>query len=143
MAVIVLGLVAYLEWFGLWTGEDGRGECEEEEEKKEPLSRGEKVKSTMKLGGPGRCESARMEAAFIGLNCLRIHFAFGFERRICDVLREGTIRLKMLIFVLKTNYFPPPAADQLPSSRKLISLQTTLTFLFDRVHFSRYLNRRI
>lgn len=63
MAVIVLGLVAYLEWFGLYmvTGEDGEGKCEEEEEEEEAvltLGRGEKVKSTMKLDGPGRCESA-------------------------------------------------------------------------------------
>lgn len=58
MAVIVLGLVAYLEWFGLHTvtGEDGEGKCEEEEAVL-TLGRGEKVKSTMKLDGPGRCES--------------------------------------------------------------------------------------
>ncbi|CAL1677962.1 unnamed protein product [Lasius platythorax] len=62
MAVIVLGLVAYLEWFGLhtMTGEDGEGKCEEEEEEEAVLTlgRGEKVESTMKLDGPGRCESA-------------------------------------------------------------------------------------
>jgi len=34
MAVIVLGLVAYLEWFGLY-GEDSKGECEEDEEEEE------------------------------------------------------------------------------------------------------------
>lgn len=33
MAVIVLGLVAYLEWFGLYG--DGKGECEEDEEEEE------------------------------------------------------------------------------------------------------------
>ncbi|EFN71104.1 hypothetical protein EAG_06259 [Camponotus floridanus] len=44
MAVIVLGLVAYLEWFGLYTvtGEDGEGKCEEEEEAVLTLGRGEK-----------------------------------------------------------------------------------------------------
>lgn len=34
MTVIVLGLVAYLKWFGLY-GEDGKSECEEDEEEEE------------------------------------------------------------------------------------------------------------
>lgn len=63
VTVIVLGLVAYLEWFGLLAGNfqresRGRANGRKTKTKKKQHSRCEKVKSTMKLGSPGRRESA-------------------------------------------------------------------------------------
>lgn len=109
MAVIVLGLVAYLEWFGLYTvtEEDGEGKCEEEEEAVLTLGRGEKVKSTMKLDGPGRCESASThEAGFIGSNCLKIHFGFEYHvARKKILIKYVNIWIKSRLFFLANGDF--------------------------------------
>lgn len=100
LAVIVLGLVAYLEWFGLYTvtGEDGEGKCEEEEEAVLTLGRGEKVKSTMKLDGPGRCESASTKPLLLA----RITWRFILDLNLYHVVRRKKILVKYVNIWIKS-----------------------------------------
>jgi len=102
MAVIILGLVAYLERFGLYGKKMARANAKKAKKRKkqQSLSRGEKVKSTMKLDGHERRETTST-ATFIGLNCFKIHFGFGFKWH----RAEKKERLKMLIFALKLIFF--------------------------------------
>jgi len=102
MTVIVLGLVAYLEWFGLhgdWRR--WQGECEEDEEEEEAAvteQRGEKVKSTMKLDGPERRESTSTRPPLLA----RIAWRFILNLNLSGITRRKKRSIKNINIYIKS-----------------------------------------
>lgn len=104
MAVIVLGLVAYLEWFGLhgdWRR--WQGECEEDEEEEEAAIAEQRWKGKInnEIGWPRETWIHFNEATFIGSNCLKIHFEFEFKWQ-----RGEKRSIKNINICIKSQLFP-------------------------------------